>query len=238
MIKKKRLGFLLTQGTRFSNSMKLLAGQLSTKVGYKVLRSTKESAKRKQFKYGQGSNKLHQYRWFEEQGIPALEFTTDMAVAQNWMADGHVIVGRSLLNSSCGKGIHIMSAEIAEVWACPVYTKYKKKAREFRVHVFKDKVVVVVEKKRKKGFEGKRDTRVRNLANGYVFMQNTANLPEGLKELAIKAANVVQSDFKGVDIGYNVKNDELFVIEVNSAPGIVGNNVAAYVKTIEEFVNA
>jgi len=112
-----------------------------------------------------------------------------------------------------------------------VYTKYKKKKREFRVHVYKDTVVRVVEKKLRKDWDGPREAKIRNLANGYVFC-SCEQEPEGIRELAIKAAGVVQSDFKGVDIGYNEKQNELFCIEVNSAPGLQGSNVDAYVNAI------
>ena len=125
---------------------------------------------------------------------------------------------------------------VMEMHGFPVFTKYKKKKREFRVHVFKDAVVAVVEKKRRREFNGERDTKIRNLANGYVFVQGVENEPAGLRELAIKAAAVSPSDFRGVDIGYNEKKNELFVIEVNSAPGIEGSNVNKYVNTIAQYV--
>jgi glutathione synthase/RimK-type ligase-like ATP-grasp enzyme len=123
-----------------------------------------------------------------------------------------------------------------EIPDLPVYTKYKKKKREFRVHVFKDQVVNVVEKRKRKGFEGERDTKIRNLANGYVFCQEVTNEPEGLRALALQAAQVSASDFRGVDIGYNEKKDELFVIEVNSAPGIEGTNIQKYLDAMVNYV--
>jgi len=166
-----------------------------------------------------------------DQGISALDFTVDQQVAKSWIAEGDVVIGRKLINASCGKGIVVIKTE-ADFVSCPVYTKYRKKKREFRVHVFQDKVVCIVEKKARSGWTGERDTHIRNLANGYVFCQEVVNLPEGIQVLAIKAAAVVSSDFKGVDIGYNEKKDELFVIEVNSAPGIDGSNVGKYVQAI------
>jgi D-alanine-D-alanine ligase-like ATP-grasp enzyme len=39
-----------------------------------------------------------------------------------------------------------------------------------------------------------------------------------------------------VDIGYNAKKDELFVIEVNSAPGIEGTNVEKYLEAMVQYV--
>ena len=109
---------------------------------------------------------------------------------------------------------------------------YKKKKREFRVHIFKDQVVSVTEKKRKKEFDGDRDTKIRNLRNGYIFCQEVSDEPAGLRELALRAAKVSHSDFRGVDIGYNEKNNDLFIIEVNSAPGIQGTNLVKYTGAI------
>jgi len=227
---------LCTDSTKGSASLKLLANALTDKLGYKVFRSVRPRANRKHLKYGHSVDKLTQYRWFQEQGLSSLEFTTDAFVANNWVEnEGHVVFGRKYLNSSCGKGIVVFDSDTgpSNPWTdCPVYTKYKKKKREFRVHVYKDKVVAVTEKRKRAGFEGTRDTKIRNLENGYVFCQTVRNEPAGLRELALAAAKVTQSDFKGVDIGYNERNNDLFIIEVNSAPGVAGSNINAYVNAI------
>lgn len=227
---RKRL--LCTESTRVSGSLKLLAQRLTEKLGYKVWRSTIQKPKRDHLKYGQSVDKLTQYRWFQEQGLSSLEFTTDGQRVCAWLEEGHTVFGRRFLNSSCGKGIVVIEPDFDEVPSCPVYTKYKKKKREFRVHIFRDKVVAITEKRKRAGFEGQRDTKIRNLANGYVFCQTVENIPEGLQALALAASKVTPSDFKGVDIGYNERNNDLFIIEVNSAPGIQGSNIDAYVEAI------
>lgn len=230
-----KLRLLCTESTKGSQSLKTLAQTLTNHVGYKVWRSTREKPRRLHLKYGHSVDKLTQYNWFQQQGLSSLEFTTDPGVAQTWVEEGNTVFGRKYLNSSCGKGIVVIEPD-GQGWVqhspCPVYTKYKKKKREFRVHIFKDKVVMVCEKKRRAGFEGERDTKIRNLANGYVFVQNNVQEPEGLRELALAASKVSPSDFKGVDIGYNEKKNELFIIEVNSAPGIQGSNVNRYAEVI------
>ena len=227
-----KLRLLCTESTKKSASLKLLAQGLSTTLGYKVWRSTKTKPNRIHLKYGHSVDKLTQYRWFKEQNIPALEFSQDPGIVAQWLGEGCTVFGRKYLNSSCGKGIVVVEPTATVFETCPVYTKYKKKKREFRVHVFRGQVVSVTEKKKRKGFEGERDTKIRNLANGYVFVQGVENEPEGLRELALKAAVVSPSDFKGVDIGFNEKANELFVIEVNSAPGIQGSNVNKYIEAI------
>jgi glutathione synthase/RimK-type ligase-like ATP-grasp enzyme len=205
-------------------------------VGYKVWRTTKTNTERTQFKYGGGVDKLTQYRVFWSLGIPSLEFTEDSNVVQDWLNEGYTVVGRKLLNASCGKGIVIIEPEDEAFVSCPVYTKYKKKKREFRVHVFKDQVVSIVEKRKRREFDGQRDTKIRNVANGYVFCQEVENIPEGLQALAIAAAQVSPSDFRGVDIGFNELNNELFVLEVNSAPGIEGTNLIKYTEKVLNYV--
>lgn len=233
---KKKPSLLCTKSTLKSNSLREIAKGLSTRLKRgKIFRTTKVSTKRKQFRYGMSVDKLTQYKWFAENDIPALEFTTDSEIVNGWLADKHVVFGRKYLNSSCGKGIVVIEQQ-GNIPKLPVYTKYKKKKREFRVHVFKDEVVNVTEKKRRKEFDGERDTKIRNLANGYVFVQTVANEPPGLRELALSAAKVSGSDFRGVDIGYNEKKDELFVIEVNSAPGIQGTNIQKYLDAMVKYV--
>lgn len=233
-MKQKKPSLLCTNSTLKSASLKLVAQGLSTRLKRgKIFRTTKVSQIRKQFKYGHSVDKLTQYKWFVDNDIPALEFTTDTQQAITWATEGQTVFGRKYLNSSCGKGIVVFDKDTAGAIAgCPVYTKYKKKKREFRVHVFKDEVVNVTEKKRRKEFDGERDTKIRNLANGYVFVQTVEAEPPLLRELALRAARVSSSDFRGVDIGYNEKLDQLFVIEVNSAPGIQGTNVEKYLDAI------
>jgi hypothetical protein len=181
-------------------------------------------------------NKIEQYQWFANNNIPSVEFTTSRLEAQAWLELGNVVFCRTLTRASEGRGIVVAETDDQLVPA-PVYTKYTKKKFEYRVHMFKDTVVRVLEKRKRSGWEGERDTRVRNTANGYVFCQELyAPLPEGLIELATKARKVTASDFVGVDLGYNVKKNHLFVIEVNSAPGIEGSSVTAYTTEILKHV--
>lgn len=211
--------------------MKRLAAALSAKLGYKVWRSTVSKPNRDNVKYGFSTDKITQYKWFEEHGVPALVFTESQGVAKKWVAEGLTVVGRAFTNSQCGKGIKLLEPGQI-VPELPVYTVYKKKKREFRVNVFRGKLVRVTEKKLKNGWE-KGPSKIRNLENGYVFCNvDLSECPAGLVELAVKASAVVKSDFAGVDIGYNEKSKELFVIEVNSAPGIEGTTVQEYVNVI------
>jgi len=216
-----------------SNSLKALAEGLSTKLGYKVWRSKSPKLNRNNITYGDCKDKLQQYQWFHQQGVASLEFTTSKDEASAWVEQGATVFARTLLRSSEGKGIVILEKGKQEtVPNAGVFTKYKKKKREFRVHVFRDSVVQVLEKRKRKEFNGEVNTKIRNTANGYVFCSQDVVEPEGIRELDLKASKVTNSDFRGVDIGYNEKLNELFVIEVNSCPGIEGSNIQRYVEAI------
>lgn len=214
-----------------SASLKRLAVELSSRLKYKVFRGTFPKINRKNIVYGtQDCCKIKQYQFFAQNNINSLVFSTSQTEAQNWTNEGCVFA-RTITTGSEGKGI-IVIEKGGQVPMAKVYTQYKKKKREYRVHIYNDTVIQVLEKRKRKGWENERETKIRNLANGYVFCSNDVVEPEGLRELALKASKVSSSCFKGVDIGYNEKNNELFVIEVNSRPGIQGTNVQRYCDAI------
>lgn len=218
-----------------SKSLKQLSISLSNAFGYRVWISKVPKQNRKNLFYGTDDCcKIKQYRWFQEQGLPGLTYTTTQTEAQNW-ANETCIIARKTTRGSQGQGIVIVEKG-GQVPEAPVYTKYKKKKREFRVHVFKGQIVQILEKKKRKDWADVRETKIRNLANGYVFCSENVAEPAGLRELAIKASAVTKSDFAGVDIGYNEKHNELFIIEVNSCPGIQGNNIHLYTQAIINHV--
>lgn len=236
-----------------SQSLKRIAEELTSRLGYKVWRTTKTNlgVNVQQLRWGAPADKLSQYKFFKHNGLSALEFTTDQAVAGSWFNAGEVVFGRKLLSSYEGKGIIVFDPKKAleselfkkEILECKVFTKYIPKKQEFRVHVFKGMVVSILEKRKKKGFEGESDPKIRNTKNGYIFCQYGPNggpleISEDVRKrielLALDARKVCGSDFVGVDIGYNQKKDNIFIIEVNSAPGIEGSNVQKYCDAIQK----
>jgi glutathione synthase/RimK-type ligase-like ATP-grasp enzyme len=215
-----------------SKSLKEVARSLSIALGYKVWRTNKPNPKRKQVRYGDVVDKLSQYKWFTSNGIPCPEYTDDMEQAKEWIEEGHTVFCRTLTRASEGRGI-VVATEVDHLVYAPVYTKYTKKKREFRVHIFKQNVVAITEKRKKQEWNDGRDTKIRNLANGYVFCHSIPNgLPSGLQALALDSARMVSSDFCGVDLIFNEHQQQLYVIEVNSAPGISGSNIDSYVQHI------
>lgn len=230
MNKERKLStkLVLVPHNRGSRSAKALAEVLSTKLGHKVFRVVGHRVRnRVAFKLLPGTDKLTQLRKFKEAEISCPEFTTDRAIALGWLSDGGVVVARTLLRASEGRGIQI-AENAGELVNAPLYTLYVKKKKEFRVHVLNGKVIDVQEKRKRKDYESERDTRVRNTANGYVFCRDNLIEPTGLREIALRATAALEYPLGAVDIAYNEHHNQLLVLEVNANPGLTGTTLENY----------
>lgn len=214
-----------------SRAAKALAETLSNKLGYKVYRVKPERVRgRIPFKLSAGTDKLTQLNSFNNEKIECPEFTRDIAVARTWIAAGSAVMCRTLLRASEGRGIVVAETE-ADLVAAPLYTRYVPKKQEYRVHVLDGQVIDIQQKRKRKGFEDERNTKIRNLANGYVFCRDGITEPPELRSLAIKATSSLGYSLGAVDVAYNVKKDKLVVLEVNANPGMQG-------QTLENYANA
>jgi len=175
-------------------------------------------------------NKLEQYQAFRSNGLSHPEWTERIQGAQYWLAEGHTVFARTLLNSHSGRGIVVFTGEER----APVYTKYVKKLKEFRIQVFQGRVIDVQEKRGRNGAE--RNAQIRNLDNGYVYCREGIELPEGANELAIKAVEAVNYDWGAVDLIYNQRHNQLYVLEVNSAPGLTGTTLTSYINAFRNIL--
>ena len=217
-----------------SRSAKALADTLSHQLGYRVYRVTEGRVReRTPFKLSKGIDKLTQLKRFNKHGIEHPEFTTDRNIAVQWIADGSVVVCRTLTRASEGRGI-VISENPEQLVRAPLYTKYVPKKAEYRVHVFDGNVIDLQQKKKRKGFKNERNTRIRNLANGYVFCRDGLVEPEGIRELAISATSALDYRIGAVDIAHNVKKDKLVVLEVNANPGLQGQTLVNYAFAIKQ----
>jgi hypothetical protein len=154
------------------------------------------------------------------------EWTTSQQQAQAWSAAGKTVIGRKILNGNSGKGIVVYEPNTT-VGECPLYTLYKKKRHEFRVHVFKGNVIDVAQKKKKKGYENV-DSKIRNHKTGWVFCRENIIEPAGLRTQAIQALAACGLPFGAVDIIWNEAEDKCYVLEINTAPGIEGSTLQYY----------
>ena len=177
-------------------------------------------------------NKIEQFRAFQAAGVSAPRFSLSESGAN--ALGVRTLFARTLVNSTNGRGIVEFDSTVESYPRAPLYTEYIPKKAEYRVHVVFGKVVDVQQKKKKRGFDGDRDTRIRNVANGYVYTRNDIVEPSGIRELAIKAVECLSYSYGAVDIIYNEKQDKCFVLEVNSRPGLMGTTLINYVNAIKE----
>jgi len=142
---------------------------------------------------------------------------------------------RTSLTSHSGGGI-VIAKNIYDLVEAPLYTLGTKHKYEFRVHVFKDKVIDVQQKRRRLDYNGP-DTGIRNHSNGYIYARSTVDYPDELLSSSIKAVQLLGLDFGAVDIGYRERDNKVFVFEINTAPGLTGTTLDKYANTFKEYIN-
>jgi glutathione synthase/RimK-type ligase-like ATP-grasp enzyme len=219
-----------------SRGAKALAQTLSQKLGYKVLRVKPDRVRGRQaFRLMPGIDKLTQLNSFNTNEVTCPEFTRDIEVARQWIDEGAAVMCRTLLRASEGRGI-VVAETPEQLVRCSLYTKYVPKKQEFRVHVLDGQVIDVQQKRKRKGFEDERNTKIRNLANGYVFCRDGIVEPPTLRQLAINATRALGYRLGAVDVAYNVKKEQLVVLEVNANPGMQGTTLEKYAEAIARNV--
>lgn len=118
----------------------------------------------------------------------------------------------------------------------PLYTKYVPKKDEYRVHVVAGKVIDVQRKALRNGWleehGGDVNYKVRNLANGFVYVRQDVVAPKQVMEEPVKAMEILKLDFGAVDVVYNAKKESAYVLEINTAPGLEGTSVDNYAKAL------
>lgn len=185
------------------------------------------------------SNKLSTFNLLKDKdGIRIPTFTTDRGVAGGWLNDGIHVVCRTRLNGHSGAGI-VLATKPDELVDAPLYVQYVKKQKEFRVHAAFGEVIDVQEKRKRSGMSedelAQVNYQVRNHHTGWVYCREDIQEPTGLREMAIHTILLLGLDFGAVDLIWNEKRNEVFVLECNTAPGLEGTTVVKYA---EAFVKA
>ena len=187
---------------------------------------------------GNASNKLTTFKLFKEHGVACPEWTESREEAVKWFEEGKVVVARKILNGHSGEGIEIVSAadEHDDVPNAPLYTKYVKKDQEYRIHVFQGEILFQQRKARKIEVPDEEvNWQVRNLAGGFIFANDGIEASDAVKDQAKSAVDALGLDFGAVDVITN-KRGEAFVLEVNTACGLAGKTLDAYVNKFREFM--
>jgi glutathione synthase/RimK-type ligase-like ATP-grasp enzyme len=180
------------------------------------------------------ANKLTTLKLFKEAGVVAPSFTQERQEAAKWLAEGFSVVERHVLNGHSGEGICIVDS-LVDLDEAPLYTKYIKKDQEYRIHVAGGEVIFQQRKARKLEVKDEEvNWQVRNLAGGFIFANDGVVAPDLVLQEALKAVVSLGLDFGAVDV-LTTKKGEAYVLEVNTACGLAGKTIDAYVKYFNSF---
>lgn len=186
------------------------------------------------------SNKIKFFEQMKQAGVRTPEFTTDVNEALDWLKDSEVL-GRNK-TGTCGTDIVFGSEELDVFVQRDFWTKYKKKKAEYRIHVFRDDVIDFQKKAVRKTDEHGNpintsdiDFRVRNLANGFVFIRDNITPDADVFDQARAAVRALDLDFGAVDIIWNQHEKSAYVLEINTAPGLEGSTIQSYTNAIKKL---
>jgi hypothetical protein len=221
-------------GSKFAKS---LQGAVQKLVVQRVLRVRNPRANRQNFLVTPNVlDKIRQFQAFERDGVSIPEFTTEANNIKGFTSK--TVFARTLINSTNGRGIVEFERDRdGEVPRAPLYVSYIPKKAEFRAHVFGGKVIDIQQKRKKRGFDDERNTRIRNLHNGYIYSREGITPPEDLQGQATRAVAACRYQYGAVDIIWNEKQNKSYVLEVNSRPGLMGTTVERYADAIVEMFN-
>jgi glutathione synthase/RimK-type ligase-like ATP-grasp enzyme len=178
------------------------------------------------------SNKLTAFNILKEAGVSIPLHTACKQDAQAWVDEGKTVVVRHLLQGSCGDGIEILKGAALPV--APLYVQYIPKKEEYRVHVMNGEVIDVQRKMRNRSVaDDAVNWQVRNHDNGFVFGREGVILSDQAAREAIGAVAALGLDFGAVDIIYNEHINKMYVLEVNTAPGLEGTTLETYTAGIQ-----
>lgn len=169
-------------------------------------------------------------------GIPS--WTESREEAFTWLLEDvkePIVCVRHKLNGHSGDGLVLVRKD-EEIPLAPLYTKYVPKKEEYRIHVFRDEVFFVQRKARKRDVpDDQVNWKIRNHANGFIFAHQNVDVSEEVKNMAILAVSRIGLDFGAVDVILGV-DKKWYVLEVNTACGLEGATVDAYVEQFKKVM--
>jgi len=181
-------------------------------------------------------NKIEQFHRFTAANVCCPKFALSQQDARQ--IDCKTLFARTLVNATNGRGIVEFESSSAQYPQAPLYTEYIPKKSEYRFHVFGGQVIDIQQKKKKAGFnEDERNTRVRNMCNGYVYCRDGVAPPDGAASLTIRAVEALGYQYGAVDLIYNEKRNQCYVLEVNSRPGLMNTTLERYAEALINMFN-
>lgn len=191
---------------------------------------------------GLAANKLRTFATLFADDVPTVEWTDDPEEAQVWWEEGKRVYVRNCINCSSGDGIEIFGQPEREsgVERLPVanlYTIYERPRNEYRIHVAGGEVIDFQRKARRYDTPDEQvNWSIRNYRNGFVYVRGGVDLPDGYADVATAAVSSLGLDFGGVDILQTDSGPK--ILEINSAPGLVGSTLINYATKLRSLSRA
>lgn len=186
------------------------------------------------------ANKLQALNTLSQAGIPTVEYTTLLTQAQTWVNEGSTVYARGTLTGHSGEGITVVEGNNT-LPPAPLYTKgITTQRREWRIHVFKGVITYVQLKKRRDGWreDSNYSETVRNHHTGWIYSTAPNNVApsDAVLRAAYDSVQALGLDFGAVDV--ISRQDQAWVLEVNTAPGLTGTTLDTYKHNFIEFVKS
>lgn len=163
-------------------------------------------------------NKLDTLSVLTRKSVPCINFTTDRSQALTWES----VCVRKTLEGRANEGLTFWNQGIdgAQMEHGRLYTEYYQHHTEFRVVVFKGKVIGRYEK-------------LCDDDGTWVFNELSSKLMSKIDKACIDATKAIGLDYSGVDVLVNSPT-EFKICEVNSAPTLIEGVGEKIVKLLKE----
>lgn len=188
-------------------------------------------------------DKYTQIRKLMSSGVSVVPAATNPQAALRLFQTTMVV--KRKINHSMGRDVVLLSGDDAtsrhseEGYYFRPFIKFK---NEYRFHVVNGKVLTAAHKNHVLDFDTEEQKLIRSYNNGWTFKTLGSNFIaswrwwEPASELSVAAVRALGYDFGAVDIGITEDvgstKGSVYVIEINSAPGLIPEHAALYA---EEF---
>ncbi|MCI0564781.1 MAG: hypothetical protein MN733_40460 [Nitrososphaera sp.] len=176
-------------------------------------------------------NKLKAFIAMRDAGVPTVPYTPHIQQAQLWLSQGFTVICRLKVGSQDSAGIQVVVPKktflgrtiTSTLSACKLYTRYVPQAREFRVHCTPLYFIDGLEKKKLPTG----NPHIFHQDHG-VFCRDGVVIPQTAINAAKAAVKACGLHFGAVDLLWY--NDAPYVLEVNTAPGLLPSEAKNYAK--------
>jgi len=180
---------------------------------------------------GLAANKIETFKTLTRDGVACVDWTLDKEQARQWLDDGHIVYARTNVNGSSGDGIVIVGQDDLHFPSARLYTKGFNKTHEYRVHVAFGSVIDYSKKRKRNDIAV--NPYIKNFDSGWVFCRDGVALPESVSDTCIAAIDSLGLDFGALDVLYKERDNQVKVLEVNTAPGIEGTTLTKYTEAFK-----